>query len=179
MTADSDEAEVLAIGTQLQSMAWWLCPVFGANALVTGFGALSGRLEPVFWAVAIPMALTCGLYIYASTGGRLPRLVLLPDALELRRALFPTRRAWRKDVVAIRGEFPNHPEWSEGIVVETRERQVRFSLYDAPRRETIARLRRWADLDDRPEPDDAAPSLAYSAMESIPSVNTLGVHSSP
>lgn len=86
-------------------------------------------------------------------------LVLTDDELVVERRRRP-RRIPRADVVAVDGNIPGRPDWSESVVLTVREagtdREVRIGNLDTHARVLIPRLREWAGVGAEPGPPGAA-----------------------
>lgn len=110
------------------------------------FGGELGSARPVALAVGA-VVLVAATYVlvrlYRRRGGT--RLVLTGDELRLERRVRPVV-VRREDVVAVRGDVPGRPTWSERVLVLTRTGVVTLPHLDRPPAALIAALQGWSGV---------------------------------
>ncbi len=116
--------------------------------LLWGWRAVTER-EPlsIFMAALAVVAVAVHTWVYFTEPRT--RLLLRDEELELRRRFRPLPVV-RADVVAVRGDVPDRPTWSDHVLIETRDRTVRLPLLDRPAGELIPRLQNWAGVGEHP-----------------------------
>ncbi len=130
----------------------WVRIQLVVNALLLlGWGSLAVRRgETVHVLLTCLVALALALNVAAVRAMPRVQLVLLADALEVRRRARPVRVA-RDDVVAVRGDVPGRPSWSEHVLVDTPGRTVRLPPLDRSPGEMVPLLQQWAGVGERPD----------------------------
>ena len=123
---------------RFQLVLWTLQLVlWGSQAVTEG-----GRLQIV---MAVLSAVGVAVHGSMLVGGSPAQLVLVDDRLELRRRFRPLSID-RSAIVAVRGDVPGRPTWSQGVIVETTSGDVPLPALDRKVPEVIARLQEWADV---------------------------------
>ena len=128
---------------RLQLVMWTLMLLsWGSQAVRDG--------EAFHVAMTVLAATGCAGFAWLSLAAPRTELVLGDGALEVRRRFRPLV-VDREDVVAVRGDVPGRPTWSEYVVVETRDRTVRLPAFDRGPRDLIPLLQEWAGVGEQPD----------------------------
>ena len=112
--------------------------------------ALTER-EPLQIAFAIFAAVGLAAAVWMSLAGTRIELLVHEESLELRRRFRPLTVA-RADVVAFKGNVSGRPSWSEYVIIETRNGEVRLPALKPSPAVLLPRLQRWAGVSENPEP---------------------------
>ncbi|WP_298455005.1 hypothetical protein [uncultured Cellulomonas sp.] len=121
----------------LQFLLWAGQAVAEGGRLQTGMAVLTG----IGFAAQVVVALS----------GPRVTLVLHDDHLELRRRVRP----WsidRADVVAVGGDVPGRPTWSQQVKIRTRTGVLTLPALDRAPADIIGRLGAWAGVGETPRP---------------------------
>ena len=145
---DSSDLEIVASQTAPVRLWKWQLGLW--VLLFSGWG-WQAVAEPT--GLRITMATMAGasvvMYAWMLTSGVRVQLVLAGDTLHLKRPLRPLAVA-RSEILAVGGDVPGRPTWSQQVVIKTRAREIKLPAFDLPPAEVIARLQSWAGVDEDP-----------------------------
>ncbi|RMI04783.1 hypothetical protein EBM89_17690 [Cellulomonas triticagri] len=132
---------------------FWVVPV-GQVPMLVGFGQRVVEGERGASVVVLVLGAITAVLGTVTAAGWVPttRVVLTDDTLRVERPWRPLR-VDRSAVVAVDGNVPGRPSWSEAVVVTVREpgapdRAVRLPRLGTHARVLVPRLREWAGIGD-------------------------------
>jgi len=154
---DTDDARILArtprtprwtfpwVLLQGAMLAYWTWQIGAeeqgtARAVIVAVGAI---LLVAFVAAMVQL--------YRGRGGA--AVVLSERELRLERRVRPVTLA-RHEVLAVRGNVPGRPSWSERVVIETPGGLVSLPLLDKSPALIVPRLQEWAGVSEQIKPSD-------------------------
>lgn len=127
-----------------------------------------GRGRQVVLAVGAVLLMAAAgalVLIYRRRGGT--RLVLTDDELRLERRAKPVVLR-REEVLAVRGNIPGRPTWSEHVLVQTQSGLHTLPPLDRPPSELILALQQWSGVsEDAPSGVESPPSAASTGSATV------------